>query len=107
MNDVFKPYEETDAEYDFLVEEAKLWEERYDKQKNILETAKVEMDEAKKYLVSLDAKGIPLDRHTVRRMTRKGNVDMKKLQIKYDLMDSDIDACRKDPIDVVSLVVKK
>ena len=91
-------FEDMDTEYEAAKQEAEELESLYLSTKNVMETYKKVMDEAKAGILTLAAKGMEFDLIKVTHVERKGNVDMKVLQRKFDLMDGDIDACRKEKI---------
>ena len=98
---------EMDMEYDEAKRDAVEAESLYLACKNVMDTYKKQMDEAKAVIVGLAAKGMEFDLITVTQVERKGNVDMKVLQRKFDLMDGDIDACRKEKIVSTRITAKK
>ncbi len=89
---------EMEAEYEFLTMEATKAEEEYLAARQIVDDAKDSIDLLRSEILSLAAKGIEFKRLTVTHTKRKGNVDMKKLQRKFNIMDSEIDECRKAKI---------
>ena len=100
-------FAEMDQEYDQAKGEAVELEGAYLAAKKVVDEYKVRMDEAKANILQLASKGMEFDLITVSEHKRKGNVDMKVLQRKFDIMDSDVDSCRKDEIIVRSIKIKK
>jgi len=98
---------EMDMEYDQAKGDAVILEGAYLAAKKVVDEYKVRMDEAKENILQLAAKGMEFDMITVAEHKRKGNVDMKELQRKFDIMDSDVDSCRKEEIIVRSIKLKK
>ena len=96
-----------DMEYEEAKVKAKTAEAEYMASKNVLDEYKKRMDAAKKIIVELSSKGMEFSLLKVTHVERKGNVDMKVLQRKFDLMDGDIDACRKDKIISTRITTKQ
>jgi len=102
-----KEFDDMDMQYEELRAEAIEAETEYLSAKNILDNFKNKVDEAKEKIKALEAKGIEFSLINIKHTERKGNVDMKELQRKFELIDSDIDSVRKEPIKVVTITVKK
>ena len=100
-------FQEMDMEYERQRTEAVEAEATYLAAKNVLDEYKRVMDEAKEKIVSLAAKGHEFDLITVVHGKRKGAVDMKELQRKYDIMDSEIDELRKPDVEYDTIRLKK
>ena len=100
-------YKAMDMMYEEKLEEAKISEARYLSAKLLADTAKEQMAKEKEKLIELDSQGVELTELMVKKSKRKGNVDMKFLQFKYDIDDETLDSMRKDDIEVVSIVRKK
>ena len=96
-----------DEDYDYQRDRAMEAESMYLSSKNVMDTYKKQMDEAKEVIVELAAKGMEFDLIKITHVERKGKVDMKVLQRKFDLMDGDVDACRKEKIISTRITVKK
>jgi len=100
-------FAEMDVSYDEAKGEAVELEAAYLAAKSVVDDYKKRMDDAKANILQLHSQGIEFELITVSEHKRKGNVDMKELQRKFDIMDSDVDSCRKEEIIVRSIKAKK
>ena len=102
-----KRFEEIDQSYKEALHDAMVAEQEYITAKQKMDKYKETMDAAKKTLIHLDSLGIEFDRVSISLVKKKGSVDMKELQRKYDIMDSDLDALRKPSTEYYTVRLKK
>lgn len=93
-------------EYEYGKSQVDELESTYIAAKESEKEAKAIMDQAKHGLEVLYSQGHEPRKLTVTHATRKGNVDMKELQRKFNIMDDDINDCRKSDIEYVTYKVK-
>jgi len=106
-NEELERMEALDQEYDYMKAQSVETEGAYMAAKKVVDEYTERMKIAKEALLQYHSQGFTFDLLEVAEHKRKGNVDMKELQRKYDLMDSDIDLLRKPEIVVRNIKVKK
>lgn len=100
-------FRDMDMMYEEQREEAMQVEAEYLAAKSEVDKYNKRLNELKEIIISLAAKGMEFEKLEVVHSKRKGNVNMKELQRKYDIMDSEIDKFRKPDIEYDSIRIKK
>ena len=93
-------------EYEYGKAQVDELEDTYIKAKNEEKNAKASMEQTKHALQILYGQGHEPRKITVTNSTRKGNVDLHRLQEDLDLMDYQIDKYRKKAIKSVTYKIK-
>ena len=106
-NEEMERMTELDEQYDYERSQVDELEDKYLIAKQGSDAVLADMAEAKAELEVYYAKGHEPRKLTRSEVSRKGAIDMKVLQRKFDIMDGDVDACRKDKVKVVSYKIKK
>ena len=106
-NEEMERMTEMDEQYDYERSQVDELEDAYLIAKQASDSVLKEMAEVKSQLEQYYSKGHEPRKLTRSEVSRKGAVDMKVLQRKFDIMDGDVDACRKEKVKVVSYKIKK
>ena len=96
-----------DEEYEYGRERLSDMEDAYVVAKEKMDASKKELDALKEEIVGMTSKGWTTTKVSVSEVTKKGSVDMVKLQRELNLMDYQIDAYRKKPVTYSVVKIKK